>query len=237
MAEFLKIKKEFGILLIEDCAQAHGAQFQGKRVGSFGDASTFSFYATKNMITGEGGMVLFSNRAASERARSIINHGRSGPYQHSTVGFNFRMTNIEAAIGRSQLAKLEVMNRKRREIAEMYRKAWTEVEWLQLPAEPPGYFHVYHQFTIRTRSRDGLKAHLESRGIASAVIYPTPNCLQPAYGGRYCSCGDCNCACNICLEVSKEVLSLPIFPALVEEEVRRITSEVLAFNPDHGGSR
>jgi perosamine synthetase len=176
---------EKGLVFIEDAAQAHGATYQGKKTGSLGDLACFSFYATKNMATGEGGMVTTVSDEYDERLRRVINHGQSEKYLHTELGYNYRMTDINAAIGRVQLAKLDGFNRRRQENAAYY-DAHITAPGLVLPSVAPGRTHVWHQYSLRLTdafplSRDDLMAYLRERGIGCAVHYPVALSRQPFY--------------------------------------------------------
>jgi dTDP-4-amino-4,6-dideoxygalactose transaminase len=229
MDAFLALKKEFGVLLIEDCAQAHGATFKGAKVGSMGDVATFSFYATKNLTTGEGGMVVTNDQATADLARKIINHGRLGQYEHDLLGFNFRLTNIAAAIGLGQLEKLEANNKRRREIAAHYSQEFATLPWLMTPAVPTDRTHVFHQYTVRLKRRDALKQHLADHQVGSFVVYPIPNCQQPLYKGK-CGCDATGVkVCTATSEAAREVLSIPVHPLLTDEDVRQVVTVMKNF--------
>jgi perosamine synthetase len=229
MDAFLDLKKEFGVLLIEDCAQAHGALYKGKKVGSMGDVATFSFYATKNMTTGEGGMVLTNNQATADLVRKLVNHGRMGQYEHDILGYNYRMTNFAAALGIGQLEKLDASNQRRQEIARAYDKEFANLSWITTPFVPPDRSHVYHQYTIRVQKRDALKQHLTDNQIGSFIVYPIPNCQQPLYKGT-CDCESPNrCVCKCSGEAAREVLSIPVHPMLSDDDVNYIVTTVKKF--------
>ncbi|OYR38148.1 aminotransferase DegT [Halorubrum sp. Ib24] len=210
-----ELADEYDFRLLEDAAQAHGARYDGERVGSFGDAACFSFYPTKNMTTGEGGMILTDDEAVAERARRFVDHGRTTGYEHASVGHNFRMTNLAAAIGRAQLDRLPEFTRARRENAAGLTQRLADVPDVVTPLEPDGYEHVYHQYTVRVPDRDALKEHLASRDIGSGVYYPIPIHEQPAYedvSGSYPVAEAC----------AEEVLSLPVHPELDESDLDEI---------------
>ncbi|HET7324685.1 MAG TPA: DegT/DnrJ/EryC1/StrS family aminotransferase [Halococcus sp.] len=222
MDHLCEIADEYDLLLIEDAAQAHGAEFEGERVGTFGDAACFSFYPTKNMTTGEGGMVLTDDKAVAERAASFINHGRTtegASYEHATIGQNYRMTSVLAAIGRVQLERLPEYNESRRENA--VRLTEELPDGLQTPIEPAGRTHVYHQYTIRTEERDALRDHLDSQGIGTGIYYPTPIHEQPVYD-------DIECHAPVAEQASREVLSLPIHPNLSPSDIGDIVTAIAA---------
>lgn len=225
--ELASLAREAGAYVIEDCAQAHGAEYHGRRVGSLGDASAFSFYATKNMTTGEGGAVLTDDDEVAERVELLRNHGQVGRYEHVAIGWNFRMTNIQAAIGLAQLRKLDGMNRRRREIARRYDEELSSIDGLRTPSEAPWGRHVYHLYTVwveREADRDRLAEHLRSKGIQAAVHYPKPLHLQPALA-QYSRPG----CCPVAEAASRHVLSLPMHPLLTDEDVDAVISAVKEF--------
>lgn len=208
-------------MLIEDAAQAHGATIDGHPVGAFGDVGCFSFYPTKNMTTGEGGMVVTDDAELAERASRFINHGRTGEYEHIELGYNYRMTDIAAAIGRVQLDRLPSANQKRRTHAAVYDDGLAGLS-ISRPSEPSGYRHVYNQYTIRTSSRDDLRSHLESAGIETGVYYPRSIHRQPAYRtpGQWFPAAE---------QASEEVLSLPVHPGLSSVELTRVIEAIAGW--------
>jgi perosamine synthetase len=205
-----------GLSFVEDCAQAHGARFHGRRVGRFGDAACFSFYPTKNMTTGEGGMVTTADAELAGRIRRLINHGQQEKYLHTELGYNYRMTDIAAAIGRVQLDRLETMNRRRQENARRYDKI-LKAPGIVLPSCGNGCVHVYHQYVIGVTeeyplTRDGLASHLKDRGVSTAVHYPLPLHRQPLYAGSIES------VCPVSDQCAASVLSLPVHPGIGADE-------------------
>jgi len=214
-----EICEDHNLFLIEDCAQAHGATYGPGTVGSFGTAGCFSFYPTKNMTTGEGGMVTTDDADLAARVRRIINHGQSEKYLHTELGFNLRMTNIGAAIGLAQLKKLEEMNRQRQRNAACY-DANLQSEGISTPSCRDNATHVYHQYAVRVEdtfpvSRDALMEHLRKHGIGSAVHYPIPVHRQPLYAET----AD-NPPCPVAEDLAGRVLSLPVHPGVTEDECR-----------------
>jgi perosamine synthetase len=208
---------ERGIPFIEDAAQAHGAVYHGKRAGSFGAAGCFSFYPTKNMTCGEGGMVTTADPDLAARVRRYINHGQSEKYLHTCIGYNFRMTDLGAAIGLAQLAKLDRFNARRRETAAYYDDH-IRCPGIILPAASPGVEHVYHQYVIRVTdesrlTRDQLAIVLRERGIGTAVHYPIPLHRQPVFE----ECGK-KARCPVADRLAAEVLSLPVHPLVADTE-------------------
>jgi dTDP-4-amino-4,6-dideoxygalactose transaminase len=181
----LKIAKEHGLIVIEDACQANGAEFDGKKVGSFG-TGCFSFYPTKNITTGEGGMITTNDDDIAEKARIIRNHGQRERYIQEILGFNYRMTDIAAAIGCCQLRRLEQFNQNRIENAKYFTERLSGIRGLILPFVKSNAKHVFHQYTVRITgdfgmSRDDLKVKLANIGVATQVYYPLPIHKQPFY--------------------------------------------------------
>jgi perosamine synthetase len=208
------------LLLIEDCAQAHGAEYKGRKVGTFGDLSTFSFYATKNMVTGEGGMILTDDDAVAQKAKVIINQGQVGKYDHVMIGYNYRMMEIQAAIGLVQLRRLDRLTAKRESNARFLSKGLAKLDWIETPYVMPGVKHVWHQFTAKVQAglRDDLFKHMNSNGVGARIYYPMPVHMQPAYK----SLGFGEGLCPVAESVSRQVLSLPVHPELKRSELRDI---------------
>ena len=223
MDELRTIADANDAVLIEDAAQAHGARYRGESVGSLGDVGAFSFYPTKNMTTGEGGMVVTDDAEIADRARRFINHGRSGYDEHTSLGHNFRLTDIAAAIGRSQLESLPSFVRARRANASRLTAVASESD-LSVPPERPERRHAYHQYTVQTRDRDALIAHLDEFGIDTSVYYSTPIHEQPAYD-------DWNPAIPVAEHAAETVLSIPVHPQLSPADVGRITDAIGSFDP------
>lgn len=215
---------EFGAVIVEDAAQAHGAAYHGRRAGSFGMAAAFSFYATKNLATGEGGMVVTDSDEVAELVRRLINHGRIGRYEHDMLGYNYRMTDIAAALGLVQLRKLEQLNLRRRRNARWLSQALAGVADLQLPLEPDGFYHVYHQYTVRYRDRDALAEALRRRGVDSAAIYPIALHKQPFYE----KLGYGSDVLPAAEEAARNVLSVPVHASLTDEEVQAVADALIA---------
>ena len=225
MEQLQAICKKNNILLIEDCAQSCGASVGGRKTGSFG-LGCFSFYATKNLCTGEGGMVTTHDSGVAEQCRILRSQGQSGQYNHVRLGFNFRMTEMQAALGVVQLKKLGAMNSKRKENAAFLSENLTGLPFIRLPAIPAGVTHAWHQYTIRTPYRDRLQQHLAALGIDARVYYPKVIYQQPVYqqlGYRY----DCPHA----EQAAAEVLSLPVHPWLSSADLGRIVSAIRGFKP------
>lgn len=225
MLAFRALADRYGVLLIEDCAQAHGAAIRGRRVGTFGDVAIFSFYPTKNMTTGEGGMLVTAQEAVARRARLLVDPRGDQEYAYEIVGFNYRMTEVAAAIGLVQLRALEARNEQRRAHARRLSQGLEDLSWVAPPREPSGYRHVYHQYTIRLREgRDALTRHLASAGIGSRVYYPALVTQTPAYRSR-----GLHADAPVGERLTREVVSLPVHPSLRPEEVAAIVDAVRAF--------
>ena len=222
MPELGDIARRRGLLVIEDAAQAHGATVLGKKVGALGNTAVFSLYPTKNMTSGEGGFVTTDENAIAAKVRALRQHGESERYRHETLGYNFRMTDIAAAIGLAQLAKVGHFNAARRHNAAVLTQGLSGVPGLVPPAERPGYGHVYHQYTLRVAGdRDVLRRRLADRGIGSGVYYPIPVHRQPVYARRT-KYPDF----PVAEQMAREVLSLPVHPALSEADLPRIVASV-----------
>ena len=213
------------LVLIEDAAQAHGAEYQGKRAGSLADLACFSFYPTKNMTTGEGGMITTDDDALAERVRLLINHGQSRKYLHSAIGYNYRMTNISAAIGLVQLDRVEGFNERRIHNAR-YLDRHLAGTGLITPYVAPGVRHVYHQYVVRLPagyplSRDAFMEALSEQGIGTAVHYPIPVNRQPVY-----LAGNNSTSCPVSDDLAASVVSLPVHPSVTDEELAYICDAV-----------
>ena len=226
MERFGDIAERYDLALVEDAAQAHGAVIDGQPVGTFGDAGCFSFYPTKNMTTGEGGMIVTDSESVATRARQFINHGRTDTYEHATLGHNFRMTDLAAAIGRVQLTRLpDFLEARSRHAARLSEElAGTD---LRTPPDPRDRRHVFHQYTVLTDDRAARQDALERAGVDTGIYYPTPIHQQPAYDGFDGSYPEAEAA-------AEQVLSLPVHPALAEDDLDRIVAAVRA-GPSEGG--
>lgn len=229
MPAFAELAHRKRLVLLEDAAQAHGATIGGRSVGSFGTAA-FSFYATKNITTLEGGMVLTSDPAVMRRLRLLRNHGREGGFAHELIGGNFRMSEIAAAIGRVQLRHLSDWTAKRREHARYLR---ARLAFVTPPVELAGRDPVYHQYTVRApaEERDALVASLDALGIDARVYYARPIHEEPAFRGRPGWRSGQNCELPETARACREVLSLPVHSGLNGQDLERIVTAVNAFRP------
>lgn len=224
---YLELAREKGLVLIEDCAQSHGAKWRGKRVGSYGRHGAISFYPSKNLtVYGDGGAVLTQDKAVAERITMLRNHGRKDKYLHEKVGFNLRFNEIQAAIGREQLKVLDQLNSSRRRVAGWYRQYLDGVEGVTLPPDDADVTEsVYHMFVVRLKdndTREALARHLKGLGIETGVHYPVPNHRQPAIEEVFGT----QPALPRTEDYCRRILSLPMFPALTEDEVRTVAGGV-----------
>jgi len=211
------IAERYGLYVIEDCAQAFGANIRGRRVGGLGDAGCFSFYPSKNLgAYGDGGMITVNDSKLSDSIRVLRNHGSRGSYIHDTVGFNSRLDELQAAILLIKLKRVEEYNRKRRQKASLYSSLLSGA--VRCPSERNGSYHVYNQYTIMSEKRDEIQRGLREAGISSVVYYPRPLHLQKALSFLGHKEGDFPSA----ERASREVLSLPIYPELEDAVIERI---------------
>jgi dTDP-4-amino-4,6-dideoxygalactose transaminase len=217
MTELASLAASAGINLIEDAAQAHGATVDGRPVGALGLFGAFSFYPTKNMTTGEGGMITTNDPGLARRARLYRNQGMEQRYLHETVGLNERMTEIEGAIGRIQLRHLSAWTKSRQQNAAFYDA--NLAQGVVRPVVRPGVTHVYHQYTIRIPDRGKLVDRLEREGIGHGVYYPRPTHLQPPYR-------DGAASLPVTERLAEEVLSIPVRPDLTEDELHAIVGVI-----------
>lgn len=217
---------DYGLALVEDCAQAHGAEYNGKKVGGFGSAGCFSFYPTKNMTTGEGGIITTNDDGVAKLCGLLRCHGESEKYVHTILGSNCRMTNIQAAIGLCQLTKLNEFNDRRINNAA-YLDKHLKSRGLVSPHKRGCVKHVYHQYAVKIEdtfplSRAEFIKYLQNKGIGSAIHYPIPIFNQPLYKKLGYSADDC----PVALEVSNKVLSLPVHPALTKDDLRYLVESI-----------
>ena len=224
MEKLMDIARRHNLYVVEDACQAHGAKFNMQKAGSFGDLACFSFYATKNMTTGEGGMLTTNNDAVFEKLKLLRNHGQSVRYYHEITGYNFRMTDINAAIGIEQLKKLDSLNSKRKENAAYLSAKLENVPGIKCPNTMPNREHVFHQFTILVEdqfpvTRDALIDILKKDGINSGLHYPVLLSDQKSVKEYLNGVSE---TFEVAEDVTKRVLSLPIHPALTTEDLNYI---------------
>jgi dTDP-4-amino-4,6-dideoxygalactose transaminase len=226
MTAIRRIAKARRLLIVEDCAQAHGARHGGRRVGSLGNAGCFSFYPGKNLgACGDAGAVVTDQAAVADTIRGLANHGRKTHSEHDRVGFNFRMDALQAAVLDVKLRHLPGWTRTRQRLAARYRAKLRGVRGIALPVADPRSEHVYHLFVIRAERRDDLLAHLIARNIAAVVHYPLPLHLQPAYRFLGYRAG----AFPAAEAAARQVLSLPLYTDLSRSELDYIADAVRSF--------
>jgi dTDP-3-amino-3,4,6-trideoxy-alpha-D-glucose transaminase len=224
----LSIARERGIRVVEDACQAHGARYHGARVGTIGDAGCFSFYPTKNLgAWGDGGAVVTADQVLSERLRLLRSHGERPRHRHRMCAGTSRLHAVQAAILRVKLRRLEDANVARRRLGSALARAFAGCESVRPPVAPElDGDHVFHLFPVVARDREGFQAHLERRGVATAVHYPTPIHLQEAYAFL----GMTNGSLPIAERLAAHVCSLPLFPSMTDAQFERVTSAVLEYD-------
>lgn len=221
----LEICRKHRLPLVEDAAQAHGAKYGGRTIGTFGAVSCFSFYPGKNLgACGEGGALVTNDAALAARARSLREHGSTVRYYHDEVGYNYRMEGFQGAVLGVKLKHLDSWTRRRQTIAQTYHQLLTDTP-LQLPREAGFAESVYHLYVVRHPRRDELKKHLESNGVGCALHYPLPLHLQKCYEGLGYRPGDFPLA----EKAARECLSLPVYPELTDAQVYRVAEVVAGF--------
>ncbi|KRT73825.1 MAG: glutamine--scyllo-inositol transaminase [Candidatus Rokubacteria bacterium CSP1-6] len=223
LARVQELVSRHGLWLLEDCCQAHGATWQGKKVGSFGRAGAFSFYPSKNLtVMGDGGILVTDDDEIAARCRRLRDHGRLNKDVHSEVGFNLRFNDIQAAIGRVILRRLDAMNERRRQLAARYADRLAGLP-LILPVEQPAARHVFHLYVIRTDRRDALAGFLRERGIQTGIHYPVPCHRQPAVEHLNPP------ALPRTERIVREILTLPLSAGHTEEEIDQVAAAVREF--------
>jgi len=225
MDALLEICRKHKLPLVEDAAQAHGAKYRGKTVGTFGVMSEFSFYPGKNLgACGEGGALVTNNEAYAARARSLREHGQAQRYYHDEVGFNYRMEGIQGAVLGVKLRHLDRWTQERRRVAHRYHELLADTP-LRLPTEADYAESAFHLYVVRHPRRDELKKHLESQKIGCALHYPVPLHLQKCYASLGYRAGDFPLA----EKAAQQCLSLPIYPELKDEQIQRVAAVIRDF--------
>jgi len=223
MGAIRELAARLGVWMLEDCAQAHGAAWEGKRVGSFGRTGVFSFYPSKNLtVLGDGGAIVTDDDEVAARCRRLRDHGRLDKDVHAEIGFNLRFNDIQAAVGRVLLRRLDSMNDRRRALAARYDKGLAGLP-LERPKERAGARHVYHLYVVRTPRRAELAAHLKARGIQTGVHYPVPGHRQPA-AERFVQG-----ALPVTERLVNEILTLPLSAGHTEDEIDAVVDAVRSF--------
>jgi dTDP-4-amino-4,6-dideoxygalactose transaminase len=226
MNPILDIARRHGLKVIEDAAQAHGAEYDGKRCGSLGDLGCFSFYPSKNLGSyGDAGMVTGSDPDVMARVSRLANHGRTSKYEHAEVGWGYRIDTIQAAILGVKLRHLDSWTKARRGLAARYNSLFAGSEAVDTPFEASGVKHVYHVYAVRTRRRDELAEYLGKHGVSTVIHYPIPLHLQPAYRDLGYRPGDF----PVAEKLAREVLSLPLYPEMTTGQQDRVAGAVLSF--------
>jgi dTDP-4-amino-4,6-dideoxygalactose transaminase len=236
MQPIMHLAREHGIAVIEDAAQAIGASYHGRNLGTVGSMGCFSFFPSKNLGgAGDGGIVTTDDADYADRLRLLRVHGSRHKYEYDVLGMNSRLDALQAAILRVKLNYLNHWTEERRRNAHRYRRLFSQFHMdshVVLPEEPHGTRHVFNQFTIRCKERDALRAHLHQEGIPTEIYYPHPLHLQPAFRYLHYREGSLPHAES----TAREVLSLPVYPELREEQQRRIVHAIACFY-DRGGAR
>ena len=221
----VEIARRHNLRLIEDCAQAHGAIYHGRRVGSYGDIGCFSFYPTKNLgAIGDGGILVTNNPELAEKARMLREYGWAERYISDLSGWNSRLDELQAAVLRAKLRYLDQDNTVRLRIARLYHNELSDTQ-INLPEVRPNSTHVFHLFVVLSDHRDSLQTFLRDNGVGTLVHYPVPVHLQPAYRGRLAG-GD-NLATTE--RLAARVLSLPLYPGIADAEVHAVVDAVKRF--------
>jgi len=237
MDRILKIAEENNLYVIEDCAEAHGAEYKGKKVGSFGDISCFSFYGNKIITTGEGGMCLTNDSKLAEKMRFLRDHGMRPErrYWHEVIGFNYRMTNLQAALGVAQLEKINDFIKKKREIAEIYNSQLKNIEGVILPPEMPWAKNVYWMYSILISeenyglNRDGLMKKLAEKGVETRRFF-YPLHMMPPYR-KYVK----NCTFHVAERLSSCGINLPSSVKLTKDDIEKIIQVISTLNQGRCG--
>ena len=221
-----RIAARYKLKVIEDCAQATGSRWNGRFVGSLGDAGAFSFFPTKNLgAIGDGGMVLTDNDTLAEKVRMLRGHGAKVRDHYELLGYNSRLDSLQAAVLTVKLPLLEEWNEQRRANAERYRELLGDLTEIALPIETAGSEHTYNQFSILTDRREHLRAHLQQQGVPSMVYYPRALHQQPIFADLGYAAGDF----PVTERVQEQVLSLPIFPGLTGEQIATVAAAIKEF--------
>lgn len=226
-----EIANKHDLLLIEDAAQAHGARYEGKRVGSIGDLAFFSFYPSKNLgAFGDGGLVATDNDDMAEQIRMLREYGESTKYEHQEVGYNSRLDTLQAAVLDAKLPELDQWNEERRDAAALYNDLLADIPILT-PDCAPFSDHIYHLYVIQTKNkseRRALKNHLEQNGVSTGIHYPIPVHEQPSYQQMDYKFADLQTT----QKTSRRILSLPMYPEIEKNEIRYIVDKIETFYED-----
>jgi dTDP-4-amino-4,6-dideoxygalactose transaminase len=230
MHAIMRIARKYNLIVIEDCAQSHGAMIGTKKSGTFGHAAAFSFYPTKNLgCFGDGGMVVTNNAEIDKRVRMLRNYGQADRYVHEMKGINSRLDEVQAAALSVKLKKLDENNNMRRSLTQKYCQLLKGLP-ISFPQERPGHRHVYHLFVIRVKHRDALKEYLFKHGVMAQIHYPIPIHLQKSYVDLSIPSG----SLAIAEQAANEVLSLPFFPGITNRELLQVAHWIKQYFKHHG---
>jgi dTDP-4-amino-4,6-dideoxygalactose transaminase len=227
MNPIIETAEKHGLYIVEDAAQAHGAEYNGRKVGSLGHIACFSFYPSKNLgAYGDAGMIVTNDPDIGDKIRMLREYGQKEKYRHELIGYNSRLDELQAAILRVKLKYLDAWNEKRRICAKLYNELLGDMhDLISLPIEVQGSKHVYHLYVIRTKQREELRHFLSVKGISTGIHYPIPVHKQPSYMNLMKDIPKL----PITEQFSNEVLSLPIFPELTEDEIQFICNNIKKF--------
>jgi len=226
MDPIMALAKKYGLKVIEDCAQAHFAEYKGKRVGLIGDIGTFSFYPGKNLgAYGDAGCLVTNNDELADQCRMFSNHGARIKHNHLIDGINSRLDSMQAAILNAKLPFILDWTEARRKVAALYRSMLSDIKEVEVPFEADYASHVYHLFVIRTRKRDALQTFLEENGIGTSIHYPTPLPLLSVYKKLNYHPNDI----PVAAKYSNQILSLPMYPELDEIAIETVSKELASF--------
>ncbi len=226
MKSIIAIAKKHKLKVIEDCAQAHGAEIGGKKIGSFGDAASFSFFPTKNLgAFGDAGAIVSNNTDLKTKVRAIANHGQIERHKHVLHGRNSRMDGLQAAVLGVKLKYLDNWLQKRRELASIYREELQSLGKIVLPTEGKSTSHAYHLYVIKAENREGLKKFLSERGVSSMIHYPKALPFQDCYKAEKYSSKDY----PIAAELQEKILSLPFYPGMSKEKALYVCEQIKNF--------
>jgi len=226
MDPIMEIAERYGLKVVEDAAQAHGALYRGRRAGALGDAAGFSFYPGKNLgALGDGGAITTNDAALAEKVRMLRNYGSKVKYHNELQGYNSRLDELQAAFLRVKLPYLDGQNKEREKIARLYNEGLRDVPGLTIPGMQEGERHVWHLYVIRVPDREGLASFLSRNGIGTLIHYPVPPHLQPAYA----SMGLAQGAYPISESIHSEVVSLPVWPGMKDEDVHFVIRKIREF--------
>ena len=225
MRPIMELAARHDLQVIEDAAQAHGAEYEDQRVGSIGHAASFSFYPGKNLgAYGDGGAITTDDATLVERLKALRDHGRTSKYEHAIVGYNSRLDSLQASVLSVKLNYLDGWNRQRQQVAAWYAEALATSDFV-LPSVRPGSTHIYHLYVVRAERREALQKHLAEAGIASGIHYPLPRHLQPAFQELGYKPGDMPNTDA----AAGQLLSLPIFPEMTQAQVAYVAEAVRTF--------